>query len=629
MKSNILKKRDLFLMSLGITCLFALVLLGIQYLAFVKLTADREMAKGRSKVTQDEISLYQANTRNMADLFHKEMESVENESSSLNARIERNYISSKIRPVQAYFNEYARKRPAYRSVFLLNKQGRLLAFTPYNENDHNEIYDEMPYYKHLRMIFASTKRNAATYFYALDPEVVNGGVTNLRLIQNPFFRVGQAAMVPRGELKKDLLSFDESVPQTQIGKLPYVITASPFFYDDGYWGMSGFVIPFSYFVDRIRDNMPAQILRLFIFTHDGRILFAPDASMVGLTAKSDELFQKMLQTSKKSGASGYFFHNAGPVFYTKTEKFIFLSLPVKYVAGIRDASLFGKPLPTYILLMFVIELILIALLFMLYNRQIIRRLQSLLTTYGNGILFPDSQDEIVSIEQILASLSTSSKEGSGEVLAAPDILSPVDHFSKRITNKTLFGKAGEESLGLMDAPASDLGTAVYVSLHNAGSALEDSRAGMDLINSIAPIVYRLAELNDGFITNSSSTSFIVCFGIPFKDTNHLQKAWGFISSLLKEVKSDASKPLAVGCAAETGKLIYGGMKYEGQEEFVVSGPAMDLIQKVESVAGDNVAILGQAFIKQGVVPKGFVKEEIVLKVRDQKENVSMYVIKLD
>jgi hypothetical protein len=629
MMSNILKRRGLFLASLGITSLFAILLLGIQYLAFHKLSTDREMTKGRSKVSTDEITLYQANTRNMVDLFLKEIEAVENESSSLNARIERNYISSKIRPVQAYFNEYARKRPDYKSIFLLNKQGRLLAFTPFNEDDHNEIYDEMPYYKHLRMIFVSTKKNAATYFYALDPEIVNRGVTNIRLIQNPFFRMGQAALVPRGELNKSLLSFDETAPGEQIDRLPYVITASPFFYDDGYWGMSGFVIPFSHFVNRIKDNMPSRLLRLFIFTHDGRILFAPDGSMVGLTAKSDELFQKIIQTSKKSGDSGFFFHNAGPVFYAMTEKFIFLTLPVKYMTGIRDASIFRKPLPTYVILMFVIELMLIALLFLMYHKKIVLRLQSLLKTYGEGILPLDSQDEIMGIEQILASLSASVKDGVGEVLPAPDLLTPVDHFARKITNKTLFGKAGEECLGLMDSPASDMGTAVYLSLHNAGAALEDSRAGLDLINSLAPIVYRLAELNDGFIASSTSTSFIVCFGIPFKDANHLQKAWNFISALLKEVKSDPSKPLAVGCAAETGKLIYGGMKYEGQEEFVVSGPAMDLIQKVESVAGDNVAILGQAFIKQGVVPKGYVKEEIVLKVRDQKDNVAMYVVKVD
>ncbi|GEM_PF-6969568 len=627
METRKIFKRDLFLVSLVVTCLFAILLLGLQYLAFVKVAADKEKRAGRSRITQEEISLYKANTRNLADLFHKELEAMENESSSVNARIAKNYIGSRIRPVQTYFNEYVKKRPHVRNVFLLNKFGRLLAFTPYREEEHNDIFDYAQYYKHLRIQLAQSKRNAATYFYLFDPEIINRGITNSSLAQPPFFSMSQAAQVPRGLVTKGLVNFDESASDDNLGKMPYVITASPFFYDGGYWGMSGLVVPLSYYLNSVKGNMPSQLLHLIIMSHDGHIVYSPDAGMIGLSASEDIVFKELQASLKKSGSNGFFYHNAGPVFYSQTDKFVFLSFPVKYLGGIRDKSFFSTVIPAYVYLLLFLELVLIAFLFLLYYRKIIQGLQGLLSKYSGDLVFPALNDELDAMDYMIASFSQQMGL-SAESLASSDILTPSDPFAARITNKGFFDKGGDELKKIMDSSSSDIGSAVYVSLHNAATALEDSNAGMGLLNTLAPIVYRLAEQNDGFITNSSMTSFTVCFGIPFKESDHLRKSWQFIKSLLTEVKAIPGGNVSIGCAAETGTLIYGGMKYNGQEEFVVTGPVMDFLQKVESVSGDNVAIIGETYVKSNIVERSFVKEEVTLKIRDQKTNVSMFVVKI-
>ena len=588
------KKISLFSSSLIVIAIFTIMLLISEYLLVKRVFISKYNKKDTLELVKpDEVLLYQDNLKTVGLLFQKELDSLQQLNETVAGTVQDNVKRRQVYKVKHFFKHFYEKNFYLDHVFLYNRFGRALTLWPFSEKIHNEIYNYPRYYQYLKNKIIETKKTAS-YFYLLDPYFSTNQMSTKAINQAPFYVLENTSILTQS-LSHALL--DISTTKHKLKKLPFFIIATPIFYHKVYWGMSGITVPLSYLLEKFQHTGSENILAYFILSENGHIIYSTDKQDIGASIQNDELFQNIKMKIKEYGNSGFLRYKNKIIFFYTANHFIYLGVPVKFIGRMN------KPVfkfPPFLFLFFVFEFFLILLLYILFYSKVI----AVLKNFNMNRVDDIENFNIPKIEK--------------------------NPLQNRIVSP-LFVEAYKQHETDFSVPYFNVKAAgIFVTLHNVGKILKNTDEGGVLLNKFIETVYRLASELDGYVEHLSFDSFMIYFGAPFSDSQYEEKSSKFIKKLLSQIQTineNSTLKLKIGLAAEKGELFVSSFSFEGEEELVISGDLLSLLQKFVVIATDNVAILGHKYYEANLLEKNKVFETAEIKIRDRKDTYKVFVYK--
>ena len=589
------KKISLFASSLIVITIFTLMLFASEYFLVKRVLISKHKNKNTLELIKpDDILLYQDNLKTVGLLFQKELDSLKQLNETVAGTVQDNVKRRQVYKVKNFFKHFYEKNFYLDHVFLYNRFGRALTLWPFSEKIHNTIYNYPRYYQYLKNKIMETKKTA-TYFYLLDPYFSTNQMSAKTINQAPFYSLENTSILTQS-LSHALI--DIPTVQHNLKKLPFLIIATPIFYHRVYWGMSGITVPLSYLLDKFKLIGSENILAYYILSDNGNIIYSTDRQDIGASVKNDELFQNIKIKIEEYGNSGFVHYTNKIIFFYKTNQFIYLGVPIKFIGGMKK---FVFKFPPFLFLFFVFEFFLILLLYILFYSKVI----SVLKNFNMKRVDDIEHFNIPKVEK--------------------------NPLQNRIVSP-LFVEAYKQHETDFSVPYFNVSAAgIFVTLHNVGKILKNTDEGGVLLNKFIETIYRLSSELDGYVEHLSFDSFMIYFGAPFSDSQYEEKSGKFIKKLLSQIQTineNSALKLKIGLAAEKGELFVSSFSFEGEEELVISGDLLSLLQKFVVVGTDNVAILGPKYYESNILEKNKVFETAEIKIRDRKETYKVFVYKL-
>lgn len=125
----------------------------------------------------------------------------------------------------------------------------------------------------------------------------------------------------------------------------------------------------------------------------------------------------------------------------------------------------------------------------------------------------------------------------------------------------------------------------------------------DFRSRVAPVVYR----NQGTIDKFIGDAIMVVFGLPIlpKLSNPDQNAVQCATEVMKEIEvlngvrlQNGKEPISIGIGISSGEVIAGNVDSGDRVEYTVIGDAVNMVARIEDLAGDNQILMSPATYNQ-------------------------------